>query len=360
MKKYLAVALLLFLTACGPQRPPLPPGIVPEQSEVSAEDENYGHQVLNELMDRYELDNDDARINRVRDIAQRLTETKNPNANPWHIYVLKDPAFKNAAATRGNYIFVWTGVLETVRDDDELATILSHEIGHVLAGHTAPNPAEEVNRMIAGIAGTAAGHVVAAQGTAGIVANLADLLIRSSIEALLVNPNMKAYELEADQVGLFLMAEAGFNPEKAVLFWERIKDDPDYSGFPLAFLSSHPPGEERFHRLRELLPLAQEIYERERGGGRFVTDPGRNEFVLSQAEVSSRRETWVVLEPTTSVYNGPRQNARVLDTLRVGTKVSVVSRQGSWLEIVEPVDGFVRGTDLAPFRAPGSRSDFAR
>ncbi|MBN8549806.1 MAG: hypothetical protein J0M12_10875, partial [Deltaproteobacteria bacterium] len=62
MKKLLAAALCsMLLGACGPGRPPIPPGVVPEQTEVSAEDENYGHEVLNDLMDQYQLDNDDAR-----------------------------------------------------------------------------------------------------------------------------------------------------------------------------------------------------------------------------------------------------------------------------------------------------------
>lgn len=361
MSRIFAVLVCLcILTACGPKRAPVPPGVVPEQTEVSAEDENYGHEVLNDLMDRYQLDNNDQRINRVRDIANRLTEAKNPNGNPWHIYLLKDDTFKNAAATRGNYIFVWTGILGTVKDDDELATILAHEIGHVLAGHTAPDPSEEVSRMISGIAGTAAGHIVAAQGSVGILADLADMLIRSSIEALLVNPDLKVKESEADQVGLFLMADAGFDPAKAVKFWERLKDDPEFSGFPIAFLSSHPSSEDRFHALEKLLPEAEQRYQAKRSGKSFVTSEERNNFVVSQKEVSSRKETWVVLEPNVDVLKKPQSGSPKVGNLNVGTKVTVLSHKGPWLEISEPVSGFVRGTDLTPFRPQQDRSDFAR
>ncbi len=348
--RYLLFTFLLTLSACASQRPLLPPGEVPEQTEVASDDEQYGQAVLNQLMDRYELDTDDTRINRVRDIAQRLTETKNPNSNPWHIYVLKDPDFKNAAATRGNYIFVWTGILETVRDDDELATILAHEIGHVLAGHTLPDPSEEVSSMIAGIAGTATGQVLSAQGAVGILASLADSLVRSTMEAVLVNPDLKRKELEADQVGLFLMAEAGFDPERAVSFWERIKDDPDFGGFPIAFLSSHPSSEDRFLRLQQLLPEAEEVYHGKRKDSRFIADPGRSDFVLSQREVSARKETWVVLEPTAAVMDAPKAEAKRVGTLKVGAKVTVVGHRGPWLEISEPSQGFVKGTDLAPFK----------
>lgn len=363
----ISLAFLFSITACAPQRAPIPPGVVPEQSEVSAEDEQYGHQVLNQLMERYELDNDDARINRVRDVADKLTAAKNPNGNPWHVYVLKDSNFKNAAATRGNYIFVWTGMLETVQNDDELATIIAHEIGHVLAGHTNPDPSEEVTRIIAGIAGEATGHVVAAQGTAGILASLAASLVKTSMEALLVNPSLKRQELEADQLGLFLMADAGFNPEAAVRFWERVQHDPNFSGFPLAFLSSHPSSTERFERLRDVLPLAEERY---RGGSTSgspeATTPSRPSSSYSRPSSSYSRprrtldESWVVVEAKASVRSEPRLSAKVLADLPVGTKVTVIAHEDAWLEISEPRPGFVRGVDLSPFRPRGGRSDFAR
>lgn len=359
MKHFLAALFFLMLAACAPQRPPLPPGIVPEQTDISAEDENYGHEVLSDLMDRYKLATDDAQISRVRDVANRLTEAKNPNGNPWHVYVLKGDDFKNAAATRGNYIFVWTGMLGTVQDDDELATVLAHEIGHVLAGHTAPDPNEEVRRMIAGIAGTATGQVIAAQGTVGLLADLADTLIRSSMEALLVNPDLKSKELEADQVGMFLMADAGFDPGKAVLFWDRVKDDPDFSGFPIAFLSSHPSSSQRFERLKELLPLAEEKYHEKRGDKSFVNDGASEEFTVSQKEISNRKETWVVVEPTTKVFARPRLDAPTRKTLTVGTKVTVLSHHDAWLELGEPVEGFVRGSDLSPFKPRTDRGEFA-
>jgi predicted Zn-dependent protease len=361
VKRILLIVLFaLSSAACGPQRPPVPPGVVPEQTEVSAEDEIYGHEVLNELMNRYQLDNDDTRINRVRDVANRLTEIANPSGNPWHIYVLRDPELKNAGATRGNYIFVWTGMLDTVRDDDELATILAHEIGHVLAGHTTPSPAEEVSQMVAGIAGEAANQVLQTQGGFGLLGGLADFLIRSSIEGLLVNPNAKRNELEADQIGLFLMADAGFDPNKAVGFWQRVQNDPDFSDFPLAFLSSHPSSEERYEKLEQLLPMAQERYDDKRGNKRFVNDGKRKHFVLSQKEVSDRKETWVVLESTSTVRSGPRDNASKIGTLEVGNKVTVISHTGPWLEISDPMTGYVRGTDLAPFHPQQNRSEFAR
>lgn len=259
--RYIAIlAITLLFSSCAPARQILPAGEVPEAQNVSAEDEQYGHQVLSALSENFELSRDDALISRVREIANRLTEAAASNQIPWHIYVFQDDSFKNAAATRGNYVFVWSGMLNTVQDDDELATILAHEISHVLAGHTNRDPAEETRRLMVGVAGNVTGQIVSATGNAGIIANLAESLIKLSLQALIVNPDLQLKEHEADQVGLFLMADAGFDPEKGVNFWERVKADPDFSGFPLQFLSSHPSTEERYAKLRELLPLALERY----------------------------------------------------------------------------------------------------
>jgi len=357
--RFLTALVCATATACAPQRPPVPPGTIPEAHEVSRSDEQYGHEVLAQLSERYPLDRNDERINRVRDIVDRLTAAANASAHPWHVYVLVDDNFKNAAATRGHYIFVWTGILNAVRDDDELATILAHEIGHVLAGHTAPDPHEETNRIIAGVAGTAVGSVLAAQGQGGILADLADMVVRSAVEGLIVNPSLQANEFEADHIGLFLMADAGYDPGKAVSFWERIRADPEFAGFPVEFLSSHPSSEERFTRLEAMLPEARARQERHGSTG---TDRG---FAIDRPELppdapadtprrpvsSAPPATWVVLEDFTTVYAEPAASSPVLRELARGTEVEVRGRRDRWLRIAAPVEGFVRGRDLAPVRA---------
>lgn len=264
MKGIFQIAVLilaLFAAGCSTNRRAFFPGEVPEQKIVSSSDEQYGHEVFNTLLDQYELDNHDEYINRVRSITDRLTEKVNPNQNQWHVHVLVDDEMRNAAATRGNYVFVWTGMLKAASSDEELATVIAHEIGHVLAGHTEPTPEEEVNEMIAGIAGLATGAVVQSTGRGGILADLADSLIRESVKALIVNPEQQRKELEADQMGLFIMADAGYDPQSAIDFWDRVQHDPAFSEFPIEFLSSHPSSERRLEALKKLLPEAQSRYD---------------------------------------------------------------------------------------------------
>ena len=251
----------LFLVGCSAGRKPIPPGVIPEQVSVAAEDEQYGQQVLAELTDNYKLDTDDARINRTRDIVGRLADAANAGKNPWNVYVLFDNAIKNAAATRGNYIFVWTGMVNAVQNDDELAAILAHEMGHVLAQHTMPDPMEEISGAISGIAGSVAGQVISARGGPSILAELGEDLVKASINALISNPEQQRKELEADQIGLFLMADARYNPQHAADFWQRVKTDPDFQGNGLLFFSTHPSSEERLKQIQKYLPDAIIRYE---------------------------------------------------------------------------------------------------
>lgn len=351
------LVLAISLGACASSRKPVPPGVVPTQAAVLAEDEKYGHEVLSNLTERYPLDRDDARILRVRDLVEKLTRAAKADNNPWHVYVLVDDNFKNAAATRGNYIFVWTGILRTVQNDAELATILSHEIGHVLAGHTESDPAEETNRIIAGIAGIATSSVLGNQGLGGPASDLAELIVRASLEALLVNPDTQDKELEADQIGLFMMADAGFDPAEAINFWQRIQSDPDFRGFPLEFLSSHPSSLTRVERLSSQLPAASERYriatgKQSRPLVRNNPDPAVSKTeavpVVSVSTHNGATETWEVMESSVKVFASADSNGRAIDSVSKGVKVSVVGIKNRWLEINQPVQGYVQSKFLAP------------
>ena len=142
MKK-LWLILILSFTACASGRVAVPTGHVPIQTTLSEEDIEYGANVHNQLSQQFKEDSSIENNKRVREIVQRLSDVTGgaDGGYPWHTYVFKDDNFKNAAATRGNYIFVWTGILNTTESNHQLATVLAHEIAHVLADHVTPTAA---------------------------------------------------------------------------------------------------------------------------------------------------------------------------------------------------------------------------
>lgn len=338
---------LILLCSCVAQHRTVPVGEVPPVRSATPQDDAYGRQVLALLAQQYPLDRDDNRINRVREITDRLVSTAGAERELWNVYVFVDDNFKNAAATRGNYIFAWTGILKNAQSDAELATVLSHEIGHVLAAHTMPDPIAEASKITSGVTGSVVGEVLRQQG-AGILAGIGEAVVKAGVDALIVNPESQRKELEADQIGIFLMARAGYNPEAAVSFWERARSDPSLRGSPLEFLSSHPSSEQRAKRLREMLPEAQRAYQTRYRPSSTQGAPSANHPALPHGSATAP-ERWLVRARSTRVFSQPNGLGRIVTELSFETPVEVVGAEGRWLKIRAPVEGYLYAPDLTPF-----------
>jgi len=253
--KYLFIVLLIFfsLSGCTANRPKIPIGTVPTAQEATSEDERYGQEVLRQLSQQYPISRNERFIRRTRRIVEQLTDSR-PDLSKayWHVYVLEGDIM-NAAATRGNFIFVWSKMLLEVEDDAQLAAVFAHEIGHILANHPMPNPAEQANQIITGVAGAATREVLRTSPYAG----LASAALEQVLGALIVNPESQRKELEADHIGLFLMADAKFEPDAALEFWEKATENPAFNGQTPEVFSSHPSSSRRVEAIRALLPQAR-------------------------------------------------------------------------------------------------------
>jgi predicted Zn-dependent protease len=279
----LFLACFFLLAGCSSGRVAVTPGLIPQESYVSAEDEAYGHHVLSQITARYPLSRDDRAIERVRGLVNRLARSAKADRHPWNVFVLQGDDVVNAAATRGNYVFVWTGMLHLAGSDGELATVLAHEIGHLLANHTKSTPAEEASEIMAKVSGNIAGQVVAMQPEFSALAQLAAVVVSEAIKAIAVNPESQRLEMEADHIGFFLMADAGFDPRQALSFWTKMSYSPETAGMPLTFLSSHPNSADRLQALQTLLPEATARYERTRSRPKRNTKPKQALGVTSKS-----------------------------------------------------------------------------
>ena len=401
---------LALLVGCAPARAPIPAGTVPEPRAVTISEEQYGHQVLEQLSERYKLDYSDPRLAQVNRVVDRLTAAAHANKEPWHVYLFKAPEVRNAAATRGNHVFVWSGILNLAKSDEELATILSHEISHVLAGHTDPDPNEQVKRILIGVGAVAAGIAVSA-ATAGTgagtvdVGNITAAMTQEVGSGVLLSPYSREREFEADQIGIFLMADAGYDPAQCVAFWERARTLPDFSN-SIDFLSSHPSADDRLAKLRTFLPQARERYLATQGGAK----PPKNSYAASAAPgVSSSSTTppprsptptlatqptatpvpqsspsqapsasagerfdwndrpdltaptptpdprwpnraipWEVAAGKAILYSSPEATSKAIGEFKGGAIVRGFRRSAYWVEVYTPDHGFLRIEDLAP------------
>lgn len=193
-----------------------------------------GRQAYRHVMDEYGsrvLSANNSQVLRVRAISRKIA--KAAEIEPlqreinlrlrgyrfeWEANVIQDSQV-NAFCLPGGKIFVFTGILPVAHDDDQLATVMAHEVAHALAHHASERLARE-------------------QTGVGV------------LRSLKYNRDQEA---EADHIGLFLMTFAGYDPHKAVIFWERMhqlmagKQPPE-------FLSDHPSDEHRIGAMKQWLP----------------------------------------------------------------------------------------------------------
>jgi predicted Zn-dependent protease len=163
----------------------------------------------------------------------------------WEYVVLDHPNVVNAFCLPGGYVAVYTGLLNFVQSDDELATVMGHEIAHALAHHASERIARQQK--------TERALEVLAHGVGGLSEQqkkeLFGLLSAGASFGQLAYDRQQ--ESEADHIGLFLMTFAGYDPDQAVAFWERMKRLSDEQGHPPEVLSDHPSDARRIAQLRQ-------------------------------------------------------------------------------------------------------------
>lgn len=177
---------------------------------------------------------------------------------PWEVTVF-DSEQVNAFALPGGKIGVYTGLLGVAENQHQLATVIGHEIAHVMARHGS----ERVSTQFATVAGLSALQI-AAGDDADRQRLLAALGVGAHIGIVL--PFSRLHESEADAIGLGLMANAGFNPRESVNLWRNMAATG--GARPPAFLSTHPSSGRRISDLQALMPEAMQIYQRAQAEGR--------------------------------------------------------------------------------------------
>lgn len=187
---------------------------------------------------------------KIKTAAERwLTANNNPTYlkdYAWE-YNLVDSKEVNAWCMPGGKIVVYTGILPITKDDAGLAAVMGHEVAHALANHGQ-------QRMSAGLL-QQAGAVGVAVATGGQSdQKQAEFMqyygLASQLGGML--PFSRKHETEADQIGLLLMAIAGYQPENAVYVWERMSAQGGQA--PPEFMSTHPSNETRIQNLKALIP----------------------------------------------------------------------------------------------------------
>lgn len=160
----------------------------------------------------------------------------------------------NAWCMPGGRVVVYTGILPITKDESGLAVVMGHEIAHAIAEHGS----ERMSQMLlTQLGGVALSKAVEDEPEKTQQLWMTAFGVGAQIGVLL--PYSRLHENEADHLGLIFMAMAGYDPNVAVGFWERMAKMKG-GGAPPEFLSTHPSDETRIKKIKELLPEAMQYY----------------------------------------------------------------------------------------------------
>jgi len=253
----LTTMIMCSLFGCTLKREPVPKGTIPKINTFNLAEENFGQKFYKNLSKKYKLNEDPGQLEQMTAVFDRLVQVAEVDHLPWHLHLFDAPDIIDVRAVHGNRLFVWSGFLDTVENDDEVAGILACEIAHVLARHTEPvefNIWSEIFFETTSLA-TSLGIMMASQGTVAIGGS--GWMKWIYVEAADLDPLDREYdealEMEATGIALLILARSEYDPTALQTFWKRIQKNPGLSKKAKGLYRDLKP-KERIAMLDELMP----------------------------------------------------------------------------------------------------------
>lgn len=222
---------------------------------MTEEKENaMGLTAYQEVLEEETVTTNEAAAAMVRRVGERIAAVANRPDFQWEFNLIDSPT-QNAFCLPGGKVAVYTGIMPVCQTEAGLAVVMSHEVAHAIARHggermshqTVQNSAKEALKYVIRDKSDDTQKIVLTAYGAG-----------AQYGAIL--PYSRKHELEADHIGVMLMAKAGYDPSEAPEFWERFAGEKQEGATPMEFLSTHPSDARRSAALRALLPEAMGLY----------------------------------------------------------------------------------------------------
>jgi predicted Zn-dependent protease len=211
-----------------------------------------------DMKTHYPLSKDRERNEQLTRVGERLAKVvfwDMPNAE-WEFVVFDVPQQINAFAMAGGKVGVFTGLYKIIDNDDQLASVIAHEISHVTAEHVSERLSQEMAINSVGLVGAIGTGVAGGPLLGEAVLGAYGLGTTGVVTAF-----DRKKEKEADFIGLHYMARAGFDPQEAVKVLEKLDELSAGQPTPPAFLATHPSNPERIIQLMDEMPKAMKEYE---------------------------------------------------------------------------------------------------
>jgi len=226
---------------------------------------SMGKAAFTDMQSKMPRSSNSAQTTYVRCVANAITSVVTPeqkaavSVTNWQVELFEDKT-ANAFALPGGEIGVHTGLLQVATTPGQLAAVLGHEVGHVLDRHGNARMSQQQLAQT----GMSLGAILLGADTPQKMAMMGALGVGLQYGVLM--PYGRNQESDADQIGLELMAKAGFDPSEAVRLWENM----GRAGGPAPpeFLSTHPSNATRISRLQSLVPQMMPLYQQAQAAGR--------------------------------------------------------------------------------------------
>lgn len=235
--------------------------LVSDEQVLSLSNKEYS-----DYMKSAKLSTNSANTAMVKRVGQRLATAVEKYLNEhglqaetkeysWEFNLVQDQSV-NAFCMPGGKIVVYEGLLPVTKDEASLAIVLGHEIAHAVAKHSA----EQMSKQIKNQYGTEIlGQVLNAAGVSSGTTQLAQIIAQKGLQFRSLKYS-RDNESEADRMGLIFAAMAGYDPNVAVSFWQRMAQMPGNSNQSDVF-SDHPSDAKRIAAIKQELPEALTYYK---------------------------------------------------------------------------------------------------
>lgn len=183
-----------------------------------------------------------------------------PPFEKWEFVVVNDNS-ANAFAMPGGKVAFNTGIFALMSSDDDVAVVMGHEVSHVICRHGNERVTQNIMAQVgaAGVAMASSAYIKSETWRTAINTGYG---VGAQYGVML--PFSRTHESEADIVGIHLSAKAGYDPQVAIGFWEKMSAG---GGAPPEFLSTHPSGTTRINDLRKEMPTASAEYQKAKAAG---------------------------------------------------------------------------------------------
>ena len=200
-----------------------------------------GKSVHESIIQKYKLSRNSAQIDRIRRIGERVAKVSDRKDYEYHFYLIEE-AEMNAFTTPGGNIYVYTGLLEKLKNDDQVASVLAHEIGHCAARHT-------VKKFQAALGYDLVSRIVLSRISDGTAQQITQLS-SNAVMSIVFSSYGRKDEYEADRLGVKYMHLACFDPDASIETFKILEADSKGPDAPL-ILRSHPYIHDRIRMMEE-------------------------------------------------------------------------------------------------------------